>query len=328
MTTGELTTELGYLLNADGSQVDDSVFRAKTVRATQRACDRAWGLRPMSRRYVSSTVSMTTGVGSVPTNFGSAGPKLSVWVGTYEVEYRDPEDLEILLQTNPNETSDRPRYYTLRGQSAAGRLQVYTYPPNSSAVTLKFRNYIEKPPVLVDRPDACIAAEGGTGLLDGLYTYRITFVTADGETEGGVISNLISVALKAIELTNIPVSAASTVTSRKIYRTAAGGEQHKLVATLSDNVTTTYSDNVDDVSLGDNVPTVATAISGLEKFPAAYHRTAILESAMTLLARNQGDGRSGGEFPQAAMSALAQMWAEEQIHHVPRRQPRYGRRSA
>ena len=43
-------------------------------------------------------------------------------------------------------------------------------------------------------------------------------------------------------------------TARKLYRTVAGGSQLKLVTTLADNVTTTYTDSTPDASLGANAP--------------------------------------------------------------------------
>lgn len=46
------------------------------------------------------------------------------------------------------------------------------------------------------------------------------------------------------------------VTSRKVYRTAVGASQLKLLATLADNTTTTYADSTADGSLGANAPTV------------------------------------------------------------------------
>jgi hypothetical protein len=55
------------------------------------------------------------------------------------------------------------------------------------------------------------------------------------------------------------------VTSRKIYRTAGGGSSYLLLATLSDNVTTTYIDIVDDASLGAVGPTLNAACS-VQKF--------------------------------------------------------------
>jgi hypothetical protein len=48
---------------------------------------------------------------------------------------------------------------------------------------------------------------------------------------------------------------ASAVTSRKLYRTAVGGSQLKLLTTIADNVTTTYTDSTADASLGANAPT-------------------------------------------------------------------------
>ncbi|HYM22527.1 MAG TPA: hypothetical protein VEU08_04950, partial [Vicinamibacterales bacterium] len=49
------------------------------------------------------------------------------------------------------------------------------------------------------------------------------------------------------------------VTSRKVYRTTAGGAQLKLVATIADNTTTTYTDSTADSGLGANVPTSDTS---------------------------------------------------------------------
>jgi len=65
-----------------------------------------------------------------------------------------------------------------------------------------------------------------------------------------------------VALAGIPIGA-STVTGRKIYRTAAGGSQLKLLATLADNVTTTYTDAAADAALGANAP--ANDTSGLKQ---------------------------------------------------------------
>ena len=68
----------------------------------------------------------------------------------------------------------------------------------------------------------------------------------------------------------IPLGGA-LVTARKIYRTAAGGTQPKLAATIADNTTTTWVDTVTDASLGANVPVVNTATANqvsLSSLPA------------------------------------------------------------
>lgn len=69
-----------------------------------------------------------------------------------------------------------------------------------------------------------------------------------------------------INLTSIPVSPPSNinlVSGRRIYRTAAGSLQLKLLATINDNSTTTYVDTALDSSLGALAPTVDTIFTGL-----------------------------------------------------------------
>lgn len=108
-------------------------------------------------------------------------------------------------------------------------------------------------------PTVSLASPAAPGnVTAGAHRYRVTFVTADGETEGGTVSDSVTVANAAvngkIELTAIPVGGA-LVTSRKIYRTAAGGSTYMLLATLADNTTTVYTDNIADGSLGVGAPT-------------------------------------------------------------------------
>lgn len=106
-----------------------------------------------------------------------------------------------------------------------------------------------------------LAAAGAGNLTNGVYRYRVTFVTADGETEGGTISASVTVADKTtngkVALTAIQLGG-SSVTSRKVYRTEADGSDYKLLATISDNTTATYTDNIADASLGAAVPSTNT----------------------------------------------------------------------
>jgi uncharacterized phiE125 gp8 family phage protein len=102
----------------------------------------------------------------------------------------------------------------------------------------------------------------GAGNVDnGAHRYRCTFVTADGETDGGDISAVVTVVDKTtngkVSLSGIPLGG-SFVTSRKLYRTAAGGSTYFLLATLANNTATTYSDNIADASLGAGIPTTNT----------------------------------------------------------------------
>jgi uncharacterized phiE125 gp8 family phage protein len=111
-------------------------------------------------------------------------------------------------------------------------------------------------------PTVALASPAVPGNVEnGAHRYRVTFVTADGETEGGVISSAVTVADKTVNgqvaLTAIPVGG-SAVTSRKLYRTTAGGSTYLLLATIADNTTTIYTDNIADASLGAAVPTTNT----------------------------------------------------------------------
>lgn len=111
-------------------------------------------------------------------------------------------------------------------------------------------------------PTVALASPAVAGNVEnGAHRYRVTFVTADGETEGGTISSAVTVVDKTVngkvELTAIPVGG-SAVTARKLYRTTAGGSSYLLLATLADNTTVIYTDNIADASLGAGVPTTNT----------------------------------------------------------------------
>ncbi len=116
-------------------------------------------------------------------------------------------------------------------------------------------------------PTVALADPAAAGNVDnGVHRYRLTFVTADGETDGGEISGAVTVADSSVNgqvaLSNIELGA-SNVTSRKIYRTTAGGSDYLLLATIADNSTTTYTDNIDDSSLGAAAPTTNTTTDPL-----------------------------------------------------------------
>ncbi|MDO8313069.1 MAG: hypothetical protein Q7T25_14135 [Sideroxyarcus sp.] len=114
-------------------------------------------------------------------------------------------------------------------------------------------------------PGVITAALAGTPIAGnvtaGAHRYLATFVTADGETQAGTVSAAVTVADAAVNgkvsLTAIPLGG-SLVTSRKLYRTAAGGTAYLLLATIADNTTTTYTDNIADASLGAGAPTTNT----------------------------------------------------------------------
>jgi uncharacterized phiE125 gp8 family phage protein len=109
-----------------------------------------------------------------------------------------------------------------------------------------------------------LASPAAAGNVDnGVHRYLCTFTTSDGETQAGVVSAAVTVADKTIngkvQLSAIPLGGA-LVTSRKLYRTTAGGSTYLLLATLADNTTTTYLDNIADASLGAGAPSTNTTL--------------------------------------------------------------------
>ncbi len=109
----------------------------------------------------------------------------------------------------------------------------------------------------------CVAATNGANgflTISGNYRYKVTYVnSALVESDLGPITSthIVSATSGQIDLSAIPVAPTSWgVARRKIYRNANADQTvFKLVTTLSDNTTTTYTDNIADVSLGATAPT-------------------------------------------------------------------------
>ena len=81
-----------------------------------------------------------------------------------------------------------------------------------------------------------------------------TYLDAIADASLGATAPATGTAAAAqVAVSSIALGPAS-VTGRRIYRTAAGGTQLKVLATLGDNTTTTYLDALADASLGANAP--------------------------------------------------------------------------
>jgi hypothetical protein len=111
-------------------------------------------------------------------------------------------------------------------------------------------------------------ATTGTSLGVGAYLYAVTFVTGilkdnatvvvSGETLPSPTKSVTTTASnQVVSLSSIPNSSDATVVAKRIYRTAVGGAQLKLVATIP-SAQTSYVDSIADASLGANVPTTNT----------------------------------------------------------------------
>lgn len=112
--------------------------------------------------------------------------------------------------------------------------------------------------VKVGAPTATIADPAVAGDVDsGNYRYKVSLITSAREGMAGKTSAVVNVEDNSvngqIELTGIAVgSSDSNTTSRKIYRQQGGSGDFNLIGTISDNTTTTFTDNISQ----------ATAITG------------------------------------------------------------------
>jgi hypothetical protein len=96
-----------------------------------------------------------------------------------------------------------------------------------------------------------------TGGLTGDYRYKVTYVNSMSvEGDVGPVTATFTAAAATLRLASIPVAPQSWgVSSRRIYRTEAGGSTFKRLTTIADNSTTTYDDNNADAALGTAAPT-------------------------------------------------------------------------
>lgn len=104
-------------------------------------------------------------------------------------------------------------------------------------------------------------ASNGAGQLSasGGYRYKVVFVNAalvESDVGPATSTFVVSSSSGQLQLTSIPVAPTSWgVSSRRIYRTVASGSTFLRLTTISDNTTTTYSDNTPDSGLGAAAPT-------------------------------------------------------------------------
>lgn len=106
------------------------------------------------------------------------------------------------------------------------------------------------------------AAIGAAGVLNAVYKYKVVFKNRTSGSRSNPNSGEVSITATndQVDLTNIPVSSDPQVDGREIYRTVGGGERYFLLTELTDNTTTSYTDNAADSALDtfelqqDNIP--------------------------------------------------------------------------
>ncbi len=105
-------------------------------------------------------------------------------------------------------------------------------------------------------PSMSTATSQATGGLTGAYQWKVSNVNSQlVESDVGPATASLTVTAALVRVTLPTFAASYGVASRRLYRTEAGGTSFKRVATISDNTTTTYDDNIADGSLGVAAPT-------------------------------------------------------------------------
>lgn len=134
-------------------------------------------------------------------------------------------------------------------------------------------------------PSAVAGSTTGALNTSAVYGYKVTYVTAFGETEPSPAGTQTTTSSASLTVT-IPVANNNNVIARKIYRTVGGGSTYLLLATIGDNITTVYTDLIADASLGAAAPTSNFAyaretVVGLFKTsqPQAYSTTVGITAA-------------------------------------------------
>ena len=126
------------------------------------------------------------------------------------------------------------------------------YPTNGTDAMLHWDGTTMRNAGFAAPGSAPTVATGAAGVLTGAYIYKVTFVydsNSAHESSASTASSTVNPTADQVDLSSIPTGGTGC-TARNIYRTEAGGADYYFLATISDNSTTTYSDNIADSALG------------------------------------------------------------------------------
>lgn len=322
LTAGDLVTAVIRFYANQGGSVTEAKTRNRAEFILNKLGAEVYRMAPWWWKEKDGSVVLTAGVGTMPTDYDNMGTEGAVWISGYAtfgpVKFCTPAELQAMILSAPSQ--GKPQFWSIYDRTSAGIPQIHTYPQDGS--TLLIKRYVRKMVELLDRPSGTptLAIGSATG-LSVTNTGKVTFVNADGETEGGEASAEVTVVNQKFNWSTIPVSQSSNVTARKLYR-AAGTAAYRLAQTISDNSSTTYTADATDVTATALMPTPLTATSGLEQYPDPYH---LYEGLEANFMTSQGDLRDS-KFKEAWLKKSARIWNDSQQGSNERRTlARYGR---
>lgn len=272
------------------SDSNNTTWRRRIEERLNETVEQIWDEYDWEFKGADDTISLAVGDASVegPANYMDIGEHGGLFYSNGErLEYLPRHDLFKRQRANGTSTG-RARFYTVAGVGGSGGPLINFDIMASTADSLTFY-YNQIPEILMDRPGAPTLADSGSpGNPNGTYFYKVSFVGIDGsESEAGTLSASITVTTNQINLTAIPTGNTS-VTSRRLYRTVASGTDLLFLATLSDNTSTTYTDDIADGSLG-----AATApTTQVFSVAPSFHRSVLAIGTVAKIAKDLRDPRA------------------------------------
>jgi hypothetical protein len=218
----------------------------------------AWTTPPFQATLVSGTniktVNGTTllGSGDVGTiNIAHGGTGLTT-LGTGYIPFGAGTSA---LGGSANATLDASGNITLAGNGYfSGNVGIGTLTPNDKLVVHGGSINFDSVTAPSTSATAALAGAGAGNVDNGTHYYFISYVTKTGQTNTYAASNAVVVSDNTtngkVSLTGIPVSTDPSVIARNIFRSPStnSGWTYYL-ATISDNTTTTYTDNTSDATM-------------------------------------------------------------------------------
>lgn len=146
--------------------------------------------------------------------------------------------------------------FTAGVRVCAAEYENYIFFNNGYNIAYKYNENFTRHGIYPPSANTVSVVCNGTGVLTGDINYKFTFINTN-LVEGNVTTASVTYVASSnqLSLTSIPIGPASFgVGARRIYRRASGGTYLR-VTELSDNTTTTYTDNTAEASLGAAAPT-------------------------------------------------------------------------
>lgn len=165
----------------------------------------------------------------------------------------------------------------------------------------------------IDTPaTAPTVASGAAGNLNGAYQWRVTYESATHENSPGPVSTKLTVVDKQVNLTAVPTSSDTQVTKRNVYRIGGSWAEWLYVGSINDNTTTTFTDNISDLNLGDPLGFDRDPPRDTIKFPVEHKQRIFAFDGNELLCSNYQEPEGwnptnvwfvGGSSPMAALAS-------------------------